>query len=181
MFSIKSKFRFFKGTRILIIAIILGLTPGWFFSAVKTQERTPPQEFEIPPQFFSQLAWRNIGPANMMGRITDIEGVPGNPQVVYVGTASGGVWKTTNGGITWKPIFDRQPVASIGDIALEPGNPEVIYVGTGEANLRNSVSFGQGVYKSTDGGKTWLHLGLEDTRHISRIVINPRRPEVVLV
>lgn len=181
MFSIKSKFRFFKGAKILIIAIILGLTPSWFFSAAKTQERTPLQEFEIPPQFFSQLAWRNIGPANMMGRITDIEGVPGNPQVVYVGTASGGVWKTTNGGITWKPIFDRQPVASIGDIALEPGNPEVIYVGTGEANLRNSVSFGQGVYKSTDGGKTWVHLGLEDTRHISRIVINPRRPEVVLV
>ncbi len=127
------------------------------------------------------LEWRNIGPADMVGRIADIEGVPGNPAVVYVGTASGGVWKTTDAGVTWRPIFDGQTVASIGDIALEPGNPEVVYVGTGEGNPRNSVSFGDGVYKSTDGGATWTHLGLEDTRTITRIVINPKNPSVVYV
>lgn len=130
---------------------------------------------------FRNLRWRNIGPANMMGRVTDIEGVSGNPNLVYVGSASGGVWKTENGGITWTPIFDGQPVASIGDIALEPGNPEVIYVGTGEANVRNSVSFGRGVYKSTDGGKNWMFLGLEKTERISRIVVHPRNPQIVYV
>ncbi|MBM4194001.1 MAG: sialidase [Gemmatimonadetes bacterium] len=122
---------------------------------------------------FAGLSYRNIGPANMSGRIADVEGVAGDPSLIYVGSASGGVWKSTSGGITWTPIFDKQPVQSIGDMAVDPTNPEVIYVGTGEANVRNSVSFGNGVYKSTDGGKTWKHVGLSDTRHISRIVINP--------
>jgi photosystem II stability/assembly factor-like uncharacterized protein len=117
----------------------------------------------------------------MMGRVSDVEGVPGDPNILYVGSASGGVWKTVNGGTTWTPIFDDQPVSSIGDLALEPGNPDVIYVGTGESNVRNSVSFGNGVYKSTDGGKTWVHLGLEDTERISRIVINPKNPGIVYV
>ena len=94
------------------------------------------------------LKWRNVGPAAMGGRVADVEGVPGDPTIVYVGSASGGVWKSTNGGITWQSLFDDQPVASIGDVALEPGNPDVIYVGTGESNVRNSVSFGNGVYKS---------------------------------
>jgi photosystem II stability/assembly factor-like uncharacterized protein len=127
------------------------------------------------------LEWRNIGPANMDGRVADVEGVPGNPRVVYVGSASGGVFKTTNGGTTWKPLFDKEAVASIGDLALEPGNPDVIYVGTGEANVRNSVSFGNGVYKSTDGGATWKHLGLAETERISRIVVSPRDPRQVYV
>lgn len=136
---------------------------------------------EITPLLFHNLRGRNIGPANMMGRVTDIEGVPGDSNLVYVGTASGGIWKTVNGGTTWKPIFDKQPVLSIGDLALEPGNPDVIYAGTGESNVRNSVSFGNGVYKSTDGGKTWVHLGLGETRHISRIKINPHNPQVVYI
>ncbi len=133
----------------------------------------------LDASIFRNLHWRNIGPANMMGRVTDVEGVPGNPDLVYVGTASGGVWKTENGGVTWTPIFDDQPVASIGDIALEPGNPDVIYVGTGESNVRNSVSFGRGIFKSTDGGKNWNFLGLEKTERISRIVINPKNPRIV--
>jgi photosystem II stability/assembly factor-like uncharacterized protein len=127
------------------------------------------------------LAWRNIGPANMSGRIADVEGVPGDPRTIVVGAASGGVWKTTNGGTTWTPIFDKQPVQSIGDLALEPGNPDVMYVGTGEANVRNSVSFGLGVWKTTDGGRSWRHLGLPDTRHISRIAVDPREPRKVYV
>jgi photosystem II stability/assembly factor-like uncharacterized protein len=132
-------------------------------------------------RLFERLEWRSIGPANMGGRTADVEGVPGNPNVVYVGTGSGGVLKTTNGGNSWRPVFERHGTLSIGDIALEPGNPDVVWVGTGEANPRNSVSFGDGVYKSTDGGKTWQHMGLTDTRHISRIVVNPRNPDVVYV
>lgn len=129
----------------------------------------------------ANLSWRSIGPANMGGRIADVEGVPGNPNLVYVATGSGGIFKTTDGGITWRPIFDRQSTISVGDIALEPGNPDVIWVGTGESNVRNSVSFGDGVYKSTDGGKTWNHLGLKETNTISKIVINPKNPDIVYV
>lgn len=130
---------------------------------------------------FSKLEWRSIGPATMGGRIADIEGVPGDPNVVYVASSSGGLWKTTNGGTTWKPIFERQGTLSIGDIALVPGNPDVVWVGTGESNVRNSVSFGDGVYKSTDGGKTWQHVGLKQTEHISAIAINPQNPDIVYV
>ena len=122
---------------------------------------------------FAGLSYRNIGPANMSGRMSDVEGVAGDPALLYLAAASGGVWKTINAGVTWTPVFDKQPVQSIGDMAVDPTNAEVIYVGSGEANVRNSVSFGNGVYKSTDGGKTWKHIGLADTRHISRIVINP--------
>lgn len=130
---------------------------------------------------FAQLPFRAIGPANMHGRATDVEGVPGDPNTVYVGTAAGGIWKTTNGGTTWKPLFDDQPTLSIGDLALEPGNPEVVYAGTGEGNVRNSVSFGRGVYKSTDGGATWRFLGLADTRQIARVAVSPREPKTVFV
>ena len=107
------------------------------------------------------------------GRSTDVEGVPGDQNTVYVGTAAGGIWKTINGGTTWTPLFEKQPTLSIGDLALEPGNPDVIYAGTGEANTRNSVSFGRGMYKSTDGGTSWRFLGLGDTRHIARVMVSP--------
>ena len=130
---------------------------------------------------FSRLEYRSIGPAIMGGRVADVEGVPGDPNVVYVASASGGLWKTTNGGVTWKPIFERQGTLSLGDIALAPSNPEVIWVGTGESNVRNSVSFGDGVYKSTDGGKTWQHMGLKDSERISAIVINPQNPDIVYI
>jgi len=130
---------------------------------------------------FSRLEWRSIGPANMGGRIADVEGVPGDPNIVYVASASGGLWKTTNGGVTWKPIFERQGTMSLGDIALAPSNPDVVWVGTGESNVRNSVSFGDGVYKSTDGGKTWEHMGLTETEHVSAIVINPQNPDIVYI
>jgi photosystem II stability/assembly factor-like uncharacterized protein len=135
----------------------------------------------IDSKTFEGLGWRSIGPAIFSGRTADVEGIPGNPNIVYVASASGGLWKTANGGITWRPIFERQGTLSIGDIALEPNNPEVIWVGTGEANTRNSVSFGDGVYRSTDGGKTWQHLGLRETMHISRVIIHPGNPKVVYV
>ena len=130
---------------------------------------------------FSKLEWRSIGPANMGGRITDVEGVPGDANVVYVASASGGLWKTTNGGVKWTPIFEREGTISIGDVALAPSNPEVVWVGTGESNVRNSVSFGDGVYKSTDGGKTWQHMGLKDSERISAIAIHPQNPDIVYV
>lgn len=164
------------------VLVILPLVAAAGLPAQARRPATPPAPAPaLPESTFAGLTWRNIGPANMSGRMADIEGVPGDPAMLYAGSASGGVWKSANAGTTWTPIFDAQPVQSIGDLALEPGNPEVIYVGTGEANVRNSVSFGNGVYKSTDGGRTWKHLGLSDTRHISRIVINPRDPKKVYV
>lgn len=135
----------------------------------------------IDTTMLSRLVFRGIGPANMMGRATDVEGVPGDPNIVYVGTAASGIWKTINGGTTWKPLFESQPTLSIGDLALEPGNPDVIYAGTGEANVRNSVSFGRGMYKSTDGGATWRFIGLGDTRHIARVVVSPSDARTVYV
>jgi photosystem II stability/assembly factor-like uncharacterized protein len=145
---------------------------------------SPTPSSDAKPTFesaFARLEWRSIGPANMGGRVADVEGVPGNANVVYVATASGGLWKTVNAGVTWKPIFERQGTISIGDIALAPSNPDVVWVGTGESNVRNSVSFGDGVYKSNDGGKTWQHMGLRDTEHISAIAIHPQNPDIVYV
>jgi photosystem II stability/assembly factor-like uncharacterized protein len=129
----------------------------------------------------TNLPLRAIGPAVMGGRIDDIAVVPGRPSTFYIGAASGGVWKTINNGTTWTPIFDDQGVASIGDIALAPSNPEIVWVGTGEPNTRQSSSFGDGIYKSIDGGKTWKHMGLRDSGHIGRIVINPGDPNIVYV
>lgn len=167
--------------RRVVLLYLTFLTVTGFQPARPAGQADPAARVEMAPPLFQNLKWRCIGPANMVGRITDVEGVPGDPNIIYVGSASGGIWKTVNGGVTWAPIFDRQPVASIGDLALEPGNPDVIYAGTGESNVRNSVSFGNGVYKSTDGGKTWVHLGLEKTERVSRIVINPRNPRIVYV
>lgn len=132
--------------------------------------------------WFNQLKFRNIGPAIMGGRATDVEGVPGNPSIVYAATGGGGLFKSTNAGQTWTPIFEREATTlSIGDIALEPGNSEVIWVGTGESNVRNSVSFGDGVYRSTDGGKSWRHLGLASTERISRVLVHPTQPDTAWV
>ncbi len=136
---------------------------------------------EISPEVLKDLRPRNIGPGGMSGRVTAIDVVTSNPDVMYVGTASGGVWKTTGGGVTWKPIFDKEVTASIGAIAIQQSNPSVIWVGTGEGNPRNSLNGGYGVFKSLDGGRTWQSMGLEKTRHIHRIIIDPTNPDVVYV
>ncbi len=159
---------------------IAGISFLLFATIALASAADSPSEGEAPSPF-ENLEWRSIGPVNMSGRVADVEGVPGNPDIVYVGAASGGVWKTTNGGLTFEPIFDDQPIASIGDLALAPSNPAVIYVGSGESNARNSVSFGNGVYKSTDAGQSWTHLGLEQTRHISRVLVSSADPDVVFV
>ena len=129
----------------------------------------------------NNLTWRHIGPANMGGRIDDFAVVESNPHIIYCATASGGLWKTTNNGVTWKPLFDDQSTSTIGDVAIAPSNPEIVWVGTGEANNRQSSSWGNGVYRSFDGGKTWEHLGLDDTQSIGRVVIDPVDPNVVYV
>lgn len=126
-----------------------------------------------------QLPLRSIGPAGMSGRITSIAVVPSNKNIWYIGSASGGLWKTVNAGTTFEPLFDAQPVQSIGAVALAPSNPDVIYVGTGEGNPRNSQASGNGLYKSVDGGKTWTHLGLEQSRNIHRLIVHPDNDQLV--
>src|SRR5947209_4747317 len=125
--------------------------------------------------------WRSIGPANMAGRVTDVEGVPGSPKIFYVTTATGGIWKTINAGTTFIPLFDKEKVISMGDIAIAPSDPNILYAGTGEEDSRNSISPGGGLYKSTDAGRTWRLVGLEATQQIGRVVIDPIDPNIVYV
>lgn len=127
------------------------------------------------------LRWRELGPAVTGGRIADIAAVESDPSVFYVATASGGLWKTENHGASWTPLFDEKPTASIGDVTLAPSNPNIVWVGTGEPQNRQSSPWGNGVYKSTDAGRTWKHMGLVETRHIGRIVIHPTNPDIVFV
>ncbi|WP_222984512.1 WD40/YVTN/BNR-like repeat-containing protein [Flagellimonas meishanensis] len=137
------------------------------------------QEFSL--DLVQDMKPRNIGPAGMSGRVTAIDVVHANPDIMYVGTASGGLWKSTSGGIKWSPIFDEEVTASIGAVAIQQSNPSVIWVGTGEGNPRNSLNGGYGIYKSLDGGKSWKSMGLEKTRHIHRVIIDPTNPDVVYV
>ena len=121
----------------------------------------------------SHLQYRELGPALMGGRIADLAVVESKPQVFYIGTGTGGVWKTENHGTSWTPLFDEQPTGSIGDVTIDQSNPNLVWVGTGEPQNRQSSGWGNGVYKSTDAGNTWRHMGLEETRHVGRILIHP--------
>ncbi len=136
---------------------------------------------ELPMVVRTSVAFREIGPAISGGRVTAVAGVAGDPNVYYVGAADGGVFRTDDGGMTWKTYFQHQHVASIGAMAVDPRNPDVVWVGTGEANVRNDVSFGNGVYKSTDGGRTWQHLGLDQTFQIAAIAVDPLDSNTVFV
>src|SRR5947207_6680755 len=127
---------------------------------------------------YSRLRWRYVGPE---GNRTDaVAGVPGDSLVYYAGAASGGIWKTTDGGLHWDPIFDDQAVSSIGALAVAPSDPNIVWAGTGEAFIRSHISVGEGIFKSTDGGKTWSRMGLEKTGRIARVVVDPANPNIVL-
>jgi photosystem II stability/assembly factor-like uncharacterized protein len=134
-----------------------------------------------PMEKFKSLEFREVGPAVMGGRIDDFAVVESNPDIVFVGVASGGVWKTVNNGTTWDPVFDKEAVSTIGDISIAPSDPSIVWVGTGEPNNRQSSSWGDGIYKSTDGGKTWKNMGLAETRHIGRVLVHPKNPDIVYV
>lgn len=134
----------------------------------------------VNPALFSGMHWRHIGPFQA-GRATAVVGVPAEPNVFYFGAVDGGVWKTTDAGWTWRPIFDDEPVASIGAIAVAPSDPNIIYVGTGEADPRSEISYGDGMYKSIDGGKTWTHIGLDKSMHIGYIIVDPHDPDRLFV
>ncbi|HEX4934562.1 MAG TPA: hypothetical protein VFV33_15340, partial [Gemmatimonadaceae bacterium] len=160
------------GGRLKRCAIALALAAAGALDGVATAAAQSP---------FDSLRFRPIGPAALGGRIHDVEGVPGDPLTLYVASASGGLWKTTNKGTTWTPIFEQQKVATFGDVAIFEGDARILYVGTGEQNNRQSSSWGNGVYKSTDGGATWTHLGLEKTRHIGRVAVHPTNPDIAWV
>ncbi len=151
-----------------LIGLILGASPHSLFSQ------------DVSPDLFSGLRWRLIGPFRG-GRAVAVSGVPGDSKTFYFGAVDGGVWKTTDAGTVWLPIFDEQPVASIGAIEVAPSDANTIYVGTGESDIRSDLASGDGVYKSSDGGKSWQNVGLRNSRQISRIVIDPKNPNVVYV
>ncbi|HEU4880112.1 MAG TPA: hypothetical protein VFT21_11695, partial [Gemmatimonadaceae bacterium] len=130
--------------------------------------------------FASSLKWRMLGPFRG-GRVAAATGVPGRPNEFYFGAVNGGVWKSIDGGRVWLPVFDSQPMASIGAIAVAPSEPDTMYVGSGESTLRDSAGYGNGMYNSVDAGKTWKHVGLNDTQHIGKIAVDPRNPNILFV
>src|SRR5690242_18747888 len=135
---------------------------------------------QIDPSYYAMLKWRMIGPFRG-GRTVGAAGVPQQPNVFYIGVNNGGVWKTTDYGLTWTPIFDEQGTQSIGTVAVAPSDPTVVYAGSGEGLQRPDLSIGDGVYKSTDAGRTWQHLGLREARQIAAIVVDPRDPNRLFV
>src|SRR5438034_5784419 len=157
-----------------VTAIVVALISGSLLS----QQTATAQQYD--PKLYSGLRWRSIGPFRA-GRVNAVSGVVGQPETFYFGSVGGGVWKTNNAGRTWKPVFDSQSAASIGAIGVSPSDANVVYVGTGEADMRDSIQFGDGMYKSADGGKTWKHIGLENTRQIGRVIVDPKNPNLVFV
>ena len=151
----------------------IAVTAFLFFSAASAQT--------VSLNTFKNWKPRNIGPAGMSGRITAIDVVRNQPNTWYIGSASGGVWKTENGGASWTPVFDEQSTLNIGSVAIQQSNPAVVWAGTGEGNPRNSLNLGEGIYKTMDGGKSWKRMGLEKTRNLHRIIIDPTNPDVVYV
>ncbi len=161
--------------RLFAIAIVALIVGG---ELLLVQRATAQQQYDAT--LYSELRWRNIGPFRG-GRVNAVSGVPGQPTTFYFGSVGGGVWKSMNSGRTWTPIFDSQPIASIGAIGVAPSNTDIVYVGTGEADMRSQISYGNGMYKSVDAGKTWTHIGLDNTRQIGRIIVDPKNPGIVFV
>jgi len=161
-------------SRNFIIAVALIMSAATGFSQQKTKG------VNIDPETISGLGARNIGPAVMSGRISAVDAVhEGDRLTIYVGAASGGVWKSSNGGTTFKPVFDKQPVQSIGAVTVDPTDPKTIWAGSGESWTRNSVSLGDGIYKSTDAGETWTNMGLRGSERIVKIIVDPTDHNVV--
>lgn len=178
-----SKFCRHLGLVLVLLSAVL-FFPGINFAGSPPPAKEAEQEVvtpSLPKGWMESLNWRCIGPANMGGRITAISVYEKDPSTFWVGTASGGLLKTTNNGITFEHQFDRENTASVGDVKVAPSDPKIVWVGTGEANPRNSVSWGDGVYKSEDGGTTWKRMGLEKSFQIGRIAIHPENPDVVYV
>jgi len=176
-------------SRSFLAIVLLATFPATLPAQATPTAKTTPVVFDADSARLAELPWRSIGPAVTSGRVVAFA-VPEGPksqigerlgELFYVASASGGVWKTTNGGTTWESIFDHQGSASIGDIAVAPSNPDIVWVGTGEANNQRSSSWGDGVYKSENGGKTWTNMGLKKSEHIGRIIVHPTNPEIVFV
>jgi photosystem II stability/assembly factor-like uncharacterized protein len=163
---------------VMVLAVIATPAPA---KSTAVDEVVPGDEKPMSAGTFAGLELRNIGPAINSGRVSDLAVHPEQTKIIYAATASGGLWKTLNAGITWKPIFDREGSYSIGCVTLDPNNPNVVWVGTGENNSQRSVAFGDGVYKSLDGGENWVNVGLESSEHIGMIVVDPRDSNVVYV
>ncbi len=157
-----------------------GLLTCLALSAAISAAQAPPK-FSVKPDLLTALKWRSIGPSVMVGRLVDVEGVPSDPSTFYAATAGGGLWKTTNAGTTFEALFQNEGSISLGDVAISRSNPDIVWVGTGEHHARNSVSWGDGVYKSVDGGKTWKNMGLKESFQIGRIAIHPTNPDIVYV
>ncbi|MBZ5653637.1 MAG: hypothetical protein LAO18_24520, partial [Acidobacteriia bacterium] len=135
---------------------------------------------QLDEGLYKAMKWRQIGPFRG-GRVLAVSGTPGDPLTFYFGGTGSGVWKTTNGGQDWIPLFDKQPVSAVGAIAVAPSDPSVVYVGTGEGCIRSTSIHGDGVYKSTDAGKTWKNIGLKDSRQIGRLIVHPKDANIVFV
>jgi photosystem II stability/assembly factor-like uncharacterized protein len=159
---------------ILVLVLLLAVSAAPAIDAQDNDEISPAEAI-------GSLEWRSIGPANMGGRVSAILGIPGNQKVFWVAGADGGLWKTTNGGTSFEGQFENEAVYSVGAIALAPSDQNVLWLGSGEGDPRNSTSYGNGVYRSTDGGRTWTHLGLDDTERIKRIVVHPSDPDTAYV
>src|SRR5688500_5028674 len=155
--------------RVLIALVVAGGCLAW-----------PGVSAQGPMPDFREMQWRNIGP-HRASRTKALDGVPSQPHTFYIGVVNGGVWKTTDAGRTWLPIFDRESTGSIGALAVAPSDPNVIYVGSGEAAQRPDLGTGNGMYKSTDAGKTWTHLGLRDSQQIGQVVVDPKDANRVFV
>src|SRR2546425_925915 len=170
----------------LMLAVCVGVpaaAQGRRRGGARPQSVKPDATAAVPQgaDSLSSLKFRNLGPSVGGGRVTAVAGIPGDPNTYYVGAAAGGVWKTTDGGNSWDAVFADQPTASIGAVALAPSNPNLVWVGSGEANPRNDLVDGRGVFFSPDAGKTWQFKGLSDVGQISRIVVDPTNPDIVLV
>ncbi|MGH9411961.1 MAG: VPS10 domain-containing protein, partial [Vicinamibacterales bacterium] len=171
-----------KQSRVFALAVAAALAAGGQSLLGRTSSNGASAAPDAAPSSpFDSLHFRSIGPASMSGRVSDIAVYEPDANIFYVGTAHGGVWKTTNAGTTFEAQLQNQGLLSIGDVAVSQNNPDLVYVGTGESNNRQSTSWGDGLFKTTDGGKTYTNVGLRNSRHINRIVIDPRNNDVVFV